>query len=113
VKKHLKLDIHPNKIIMQKISQWINYVWAILKPYHRYARSRIYWSFEKALCSLEKNKGESIDKKHTLSQLNSYMWFIKHSSYRKRFFKLYKKYIKTININFSLNLQRMCFVLRE
>ena len=45
----LNIEVHPNKIIMQRIDQWINYVWAIIKPFLMYTRNRTYGNFENIL----------------------------------------------------------------
>ena len=100
---------------MQNIKQWINYIWAVIKPYVKYTRNRTYWSFENKLYKLKQkidNKSE-IDINHILSQLNSYMWFFKYTKYKKRFVIIYNKYYKYINFYFYLDINRMCFVLRE
>lgn len=113
--QNLDIQVHPNKIIMQSIDQGINYVGAILKPYLRYTRNRTYWNFQRVLYKLEsKIKYEKVvDRVKIISQLNSYMWFIKQSNYKKRFVDIYNKYHRELNIYFYLDLDRMCFVLRE
>lgn len=65
---------------MQRIDQWINYVWTIIKPYHLYIRNRTYWNFENILYKykLDIINNKNIDKTKLLSQLNSYMWFLKY-----------------------------------
>jgi len=113
--KYLDIEVHPNKIIMQRIDQWINYIWAVIKPYCIYTRNRTYWNFENIL-NKYKNKvlnKQFIDKERFLSQLNSYMWFIKHSNYKKRFLMIYNKYKFYLDKYFNLNIVRMCFVLRD
>lgn len=115
VQNRLDLEIHPNKVIMQRIDQWINFVWAIIKPYHLYIRNRTYWNFENILYKYKINiiNNKNINKTKVLSQLNSYMWFLKNSKYKKRFIILYNKYKKYLDLNFKLNIIRMCFVLRD
>lgn len=115
LQEKLLLIAHPNKIIMQEISQWINFVWAVIKPYHRYLRNRTYWNLQKKIdeLSLVTNFKTKEALKIKLSQLNSYMWFMKHTNYKKRFIKLYNKNKIVLNKYFTLNLDRMIFVLRE
>lgn len=48
-KEFLDIEVNGRKIIMQKVSQWINYVWVVLKPYCIYLRNRTYWNFERIL----------------------------------------------------------------
>ena len=114
-KDKLNIEVHPNKIIMQRIDQWINYVWTIIKPYHLYIRNRTYWNFENILYKykLDIINNKNIDKTKLLSQLNSYMWFLKNTKYKKRFVIIYNKYKKYLDEYFVLDLLRMCFVLRD
>ena len=115
VEDKLDLEVHPNKIIMQRIDQWMNYIWVIIKPFHIYTRNRTYGSFENVLhkYKLKIIAKKVIDKTKILSQINSYMWFIKHSKYKKRFVEIYNKYKKYLDLYFELNRVRMCFVLRD
>ncbi len=115
---------------MQRIEQGINYVWAIIKPFHTYTRNRTYGNFENILyknknllfhfwISSIKSEGRElqeskyIDKDKFLSQLNSYMWFIKHSKYKKRFVIIYNKYKKYLDKYYYLDIERIYFVLRD
>lgn len=114
-KQKLDLEVHPNKIIIQSIDQWINYVWAVVKPYCRYTRNRTYWNLENILYKLklkiDNEKNINIDR--SLSQLNSYMWFLKHTNYKNKFVKIINKYYKYINLYFYIDYDRMHFVVRE
>lgn len=88
LKKELLLELQPSKIVMQDIRQWINYLWAIIKPYCIYTANRTYNNFLKVIFSINTTRIMTREEKNKkLSQLNSYMGFIKHSSYKKRFIK--------------------------
>jgi hypothetical protein len=116
LQENLDLEVHPNKVIMQEIAQWINFVGAILKPYHRYIRNRTFINFEKILLNLKNLVNNKItlnkeQKEHFLASLNSYLWFLKQTSSKKRFLLIYNKYSSSISKYFTLS--NRCFILRE
>lgn len=113
-KEFLDIEVNGRKIIMQKVSQWINYVWVVLKPYCIYLRNRTYWNFERILYKYKKDflNNNVVDKNLILSQLNSHMWFMKNINYKSRFLKILSKYEIFLSYYFIFDDEKNIFRLR-
>ena len=86
--KQLALTLHPKKIYLQPINHWVQFLWAVIKPYRVYRSKRTIHNFAKMLnwCNYTPENIES---------LNSYLWlFIHYKQYR-----LVQKFMKKIDIS--------------
>jgi len=113
LRKNLKLSLHPNKTILQRVTQGANFLGAIVFPYHTYVRERQVRSFKAKVdffnrlldplkppfrnaptggswgkCVNQKecyNLSDVVKKRKIISTLNSYYGLFAHSkSYRLR-----------------------------
>ncbi len=110
----LKLKIHPNKTILNPISQGVNFVGFIIKPDYSLVRRRTaaslkskIWRFNQQPFPQNYLKFEQ-ELKQILSTINSYYGQFKHAnsfklrkSIYQKHFKILKSYLQPIDPNFS------------
>ncbi len=80
LKNKLKLDLHPNKIILRKLSQGADFLGYVLLPYHGVLRTktkrRIFKKLEKRTDEYKSGKISKITLKNSL---NSYLGVLSHA----------------------------------
>ena len=110
LRRELKLELHPNKQIIQDINKGINFVGFITKPSHILIRRRIVKSLKGKLWNLNKYSGELSKKqiKNILSVVNSYYGHFKHAqtfSLREKLwqedFNILQKYLEPVDKKIS------------
>lgn len=79
----LHLRLHPNKIYLQPISHWLQFLWAIIKPYRLYRGKRTITNFYNAL--------RATDYAPERSSLDSYIWLMVHFKHYKILHKILSK----------------------
>lgn len=92
VKEHLKQEIHPQKIRIQKVSQGIDYIGYIHSPYKTFVRSKIrgslYHTYEKWKNLSFEEKEVKENQVHFLSSVHAYKGVMDHACERKAWAKL-------------------------
>ena len=83
----LHLKLHPNKIYLQPISNGLQFLWTIIKPYRSYRWKRTITNFYNAI-----KKSEYCPQRECL---DSYLWLLCHYKH----YKIVHKFLKRLNIN--------------
>ena len=74
----LKLTLHPNKIYLQHISKWVNFLWVMLYPYYSILWKKTIYNWNRKIKNLK-----NLD--NPVQILMSYDWIAKHfSNYKLR-----------------------------
>lgn len=84
---YLKLTLHPNKIYLQPISHWVQFLWAFIKPYRCYRSKRTVSNFYRKMKECNYLPSEE--------SLNSYLWLFIH--YKQ--YKFVQKIMKNIKFD--------------
>lgn len=86
LKDTAQLTLHPDKVYLQPISHWVQFLWAIIKPYHIYRAKRTISNFNKSLKETNNNPNRS--------SLDSYLWLLVHYNH----YHLIQKMLNKINL---------------
>ena len=80
----LKLNLHPRKIVLRKLSQGIDFLGYVILPYHRVLRTKTKRRmFRKVRDNVRDWRGDRISRKSLEQTLQSYFGMLKHCRSRK------------------------------
>ena len=83
--ENLWLTLHPKKIYLQPIQNGVLFLGTYIKPWRKYVGRRTKWNFYECINVINKRL-QNIDplsdteKNRILAQMNSYLWFCRHSN---------------------------------
>lgn len=86
-----KLTLHPNKIYLQPIKHGVQFLGAIIKPYHSFRAKRTLSNFNRTLKETNNNPARA--------SLDSYLWLLAHY----RHYHLIQKILSKVNLYDSEN----------
>lgn len=84
LEKTLRLDLHPDKILIRKYSHGIDFLGYVILPYHKLIRKRTWKRMvRKFKAKVKDSRLEKITKESVDESLQSYLGILKHANTHK------------------------------